>query len=33
MKLTTFFIPRTKQGYPKTLTVFESTFKMKVMSP
>ena len=33
MKWTTFFISRTKQTYAKTLTVSESTFKMKVMSP
>ena len=33
MKLTTFFISRTKQIYAKTLTVSESEFKIKVMSP
>ena len=33
MKLITFFISRTKQIYAKTLTVSESAFKMKVMSP
>ena len=31
MKLTTFFISRTKQIYATTLTISESTFKMKVM--
>ena len=33
MKLTTFFISRTKQIYAKTLTVSKSTFKIKTMSP
>ena len=33
MKLTTIFISRSKQIYPKTLTVSESAFEMKVMSP
>ena len=33
MKLTTIFVSRTKQNYAKTLTISESTFKMKVMSP
>ena len=32
MKLTTFFISRTKQIYAKTLTVSERAFKIKVMS-
>ena len=31
MKLTTFFISKTKQIYSKTLTVPESTFKIKAM--
>ena len=31
MKLTTFFISRTKQIYAKALTVSESTFKLKAM--
>ena len=33
MKLTAFFVSITKQIYAKTLTVFESTFKIKVMLP
>ena len=33
MKQTTFFISRTKQIYLKTLTVSESTFKRKAISP
>ena len=33
MKLTIFFISRTKQIYAKTLTVSENAFKTKVMSP
>ena len=33
MKLTTFFISRTKQIYAKTLTISENTFKIKTMSP
>ena len=33
MKLTTFFISKAKQIYAKTLTVFESAFKIKIMSP
>ena len=33
MELTTFFISITKPIYAKTLTVFESTFKIKVMLP
>ena len=32
MKLTAFFISRTRQIYAKTLTVSESTIKMKAMS-
>ena len=32
MKLTKFVISENKQIYVKTLTVFERTFKMKVMS-
>ena len=32
MKLRTFFVSRTKQVYGKTLSVSESTFKVKVMS-
>ena len=33
MKLTTFFISKTKQIYAKILTVLESTFKVKAMLP
>ena len=33
MKLTTFFISKAKQIYAKTLTVFESASKIKIMSP
>ena len=33
MKLTTFFISKTKQIYAKTLTVPESTFKIKAILP
>ena len=33
MKLTTFFISRTKQIYAITLTVSESTFKLSAISP
>ena len=33
MKLTTFFISKTKQIYAKILTVSESTFKIKAMLP
>ena len=32
MKLTAFVISRTKQIYPKTLTVSKSTIKMKAIS-
>ena len=32
MKLTTFFISRTKQIYTKTSAFSESAFKMKIMS-
>ena len=33
MKLTTFFISKTKQIYAKTLTVPESTLKIKAILP
>ena len=33
MKLTTFFVSRTKQIYTKALAVSESLFKIKAMSP
>ena len=33
MKLTTFFISRTKQIYAITLTASESTFKLSAISP
>ena len=33
MKLTTFPISRTKQNYATTLTVSETTFKIKAISP
>ena len=33
MKLTTFFISKTKQIYAKALTVSENTFKIKAMLP
>ena len=32
MKLTTFLVSRTKQIHAKTISVFESTFKIKVIS-
>ena len=33
MKLTTFFISKTKQIYAKTLTIPESAFEIKTMLP
>ena len=33
MKLTTFFISKTKQIYAKTLTIPESAFEIKAMLP
>ena len=33
MKLTSYFISKTKQIYAKTLTVLESTFKMRAKLP